>query len=47
VEVPLDHQIRSRVVGAITGAQTVPQVFINGERIGGWQELERWAKKAA
>jgi glutaredoxin-like protein len=47
VEVPLDHQIRSRVVGAITGAQTVPQVFINGARIGGWEELERWAKKAA
>ena len=47
VEVPLDHKIRSRVVGAIAAAQTVPQVFINGERIGGWDELERWAKKAA
>ena len=38
---------RSRIVGAITGAGTVPQVFINGERIGGLEELERWAKKAA
>ena len=46
-ELPLDHRVRSRAVGAITGAQTVPQVFVNGERIGGWQELERWAKKAA
>ncbi len=46
-EIPLDHRIRSRAVGAITGAQTVPQVFINGARIGGWEELERWAKKAA
>ena len=46
-EIPLDHQVRTRVVGAIAGAQTVPQVFINGERIGGWEELERWARKAA
>ncbi|MGE0873470.1 MAG: glutathione peroxidase [Burkholderiales bacterium] len=42
-EVSLDHKVRSKVVGAIAGAQTVPQVFVNGERIGGWEELERWA----
>jgi glutaredoxin-like protein len=47
VEVPLGHKNRSRVVGAIAGAQTVPQVFVNGTRIGGLDELERWAKKAA
>jgi glutathione-dependent peroxiredoxin len=47
VEVPLDPKVRSRVVGAIANAQTVPQVFVNGTRIGGWEELERWAKKAA
>ncbi len=47
VELPLAHTIRSRAVGAITGAQTVPQVFINGTRIGGLEELERWARKAA
>jgi len=47
VEVPLDHRVRSRVVGAIANAQTVPQVFVNGTRIGGWEEAERWAKKAA
>jgi len=47
VEVPLDHKVRGRALGAIAGAQTVPQVFINGERIGGWEELERWARKAA
>lgn len=46
-EIPLDHRIRTRAVGAITGAQTVPQVFINGQLIGGWEELERWARKAA
>jgi glutaredoxin-like protein len=50
VEVPLPHQTRSRVVGAVTGRQTVPQVFINGEHIGGADELEQWAgrqRKAA
>ena len=47
VELPLAHTIRSRAVGAITGAQTVPQVFINGARIGGLEDLERWTKKAA
>jgi glutaredoxin-like protein len=46
-ELSLDHRNRGRIVGAITGAQTVPQVFINGQRIGGFEELERWAKKAA
>jgi len=46
-EVSLGNADRSRIVGAITGAGTVPQVFINGTRIGGLEELERWAKKAA
>jgi glutaredoxin-like protein len=46
-EIPLDHKVRTRVVGAIAGAQTVPQVFVNGMRIGGWEALEQWAKKAA
>jgi len=46
-EIPLDHKVRTRVVGAIAGAQTVPQVFINGARIGGWEELQAWARKAA
>jgi len=34
-------------VGAITGAGTVPQVFVNGQCIGGFEDLERWSKKAA
>ncbi len=37
------HSRRSQVVRAITGEGTVPQVFINGERIGGWDALEAWA----
>jgi glutaredoxin-like protein len=46
-EIPLEHRVRSRAVGAMTGQGTVPQVFINGTHIGGWEALERWAKKAA
>ena len=46
-EVSLGNANRSRIVGAITGAGTVPQVFINGQRIGGLDELEKWSQKAA
>ncbi len=46
-EVTLPNTNRSRIVGAITGKGTVPQVFINGQHIGGLEDLERWAKKAA
>jgi glutaredoxin-like protein len=46
-EVPLPHTTRSKVVGAVAGAQTVPQVFINGNLIGGLEALEQWARKAA
>ena len=46
-EIPLPHTIRSRAVGAITGAGTVPQVFINGKHIGSSQELETFLRKAA
>jgi glutaredoxin-like protein len=47
VEVPLAHQNRSRVIGAVAGAQTVPQVFINGTLIGDGEALENYLKKAA
>ena len=46
-EVTLPNSNRSRIVGAITGKGTVPQVFINGQHIGGFEDLERWARKAA
>ena len=46
-EIPLPHARRSRIVGAVTGQQTVPQVFINGRHIGGLEALERWSRKAA
>jgi glutathione-dependent peroxiredoxin len=41
VEVPLENAVRATVVGAITGRDSVPQVFINGQHIGGAGELER------
>jgi glutaredoxin-like protein len=43
-EVPLHHTVRSKVVGAVTGKGTVPQVFIDGEYVGGADELEQWVK---
>jgi len=46
-EVALDHRIRTRVIGALTSRGTVPQVFINGKHIGGLEDLQQWAKKAA
>ncbi len=46
-EVPLPHAVRTKAVGAIAGAKTVPQVFINGRLLGGLEALETWAKKAA
>jgi glutaredoxin-like protein len=46
-EVSLDNANRSRVVGAITGKGTVPQVFVNGQLVGGLEELQRWNRKAA
>lgn len=41
VEIDLPTGIRTRALGAIADAGTVPQVFINGQRIGGLGELRR------
>jgi len=46
-EIPLPHTTRSKVVGAVAGAKTVPQIFVNGQHIGSLEQLESWAKKAA
>src|SRR5258706_6304552 len=46
-EVSLGNANRSRVVGAITGKGTVPQGFVNGQLVGGLEELQRWNRKAA
>jgi len=47
VEVPLTHSIRTKALGAIAGAGTVPQVFINGRLIGGSEAIEAFLRKAA
>jgi glutaredoxin-like protein len=40
VEIPLDADVRGRVVGALSGRTTVPLVFLNGQVVGGADELE-------
>jgi len=46
-EIPLPHAIRTKALGAIAQAQTVPQVFVNGKLIGGSEALDAWLRKAA
>jgi glutaredoxin-like protein len=41
-EVELPHTIRSRALGAIAKARTVPQLFVNGQLIGGSEAIEQW-----
>ncbi|MFC4274344.1 glutathione peroxidase [Achromobacter aloeverae] len=40
VDIPLDNKVRGRVIGAVSGAGTAPQVFINGALIGGLDQLK-------
>ncbi len=46
-EIPLPHTIRTKALGAIANAATVPQVFVNGRLIGGNEALEDYLRKAA
>ena len=41
-EIVLGHDASIRSLRAITGKETVPQVFIDGEHIGGSEALEAW-----
>jgi glutathione-dependent peroxiredoxin len=41
-EVELPHTIRTRALGAIAKAKTVPQLFVNGELIGDSDAIEKW-----
>ena len=43
----LNQQYTDRTLRAITSATTLPQVFVNGEHIGGADDLERWLKSQA
>lgn len=47
VEIALPHKTRGRATGAIAGAQTTPQIFINGRLIGGLEQLQRHLSAAA
>ena len=44
-EIPLPHTIRSKALGAIAKAQTVPQVFVGGRLIGGSEELAQFLQE--
>lgn len=44
-EISLGTHAAARSVRAITGKETVPQVFINGEHIGGAEQLESYFSK--
>ena len=44
-EVDLPHVVRTRALGAIAKAKTVPQLFVNGQLIGGSNALEAWVAK--
>ena len=39
---PLEHKIRGKVLGAVSGTMTAPQVFINGKLIGGAEQVEQY-----
>jgi glutaredoxin 3 len=39
VDVTSNHEMRAWLVQATGGRKTVPQIFIRGESIGGYQEL--------
>jgi glutaredoxin-like protein len=41
-EIEMNNKITSRSLRAISGQTTTPQVFLDGQRIGGADELERW-----
>ena len=46
-EIPLPHAIRTKALGAIANAKTVPQLFVNGRLIGGSEQIDAWLRKAA
>lgn len=42
IDVPLDNKVRGKVLGAVSGEMTAPQVFINGKLIGGAEALQQY-----
>jgi glutaredoxin-like protein len=43
-EIDLPVSMRSKALGAIARADTVPQVFVDGERVGGSEQLAAWLR---
>ena len=43
-ELSVNHKTRSRILGAITGHKTLPQIFINGTHIGDGEALTAYLK---
>jgi len=46
-EISVGHDASLRSVRAITGKDTVPQIFIGGVHIGGSEELENYLSEQA
>ena len=44
-EIELDRKITSNTLQAVTGKESVPQIFIGGTHIGGADDLEDWLNK--
>jgi len=47
IDVTLDHETRAWLVQATGGRKTVPQIFIRGESIGGYEELAQLDRAGA
>ncbi len=45
VDVTDDDAMREKLVGMTGGRETVPQIFVDGISIGGYQELVEYCKK--
>ncbi|MGO4762873.1 glutathione peroxidase [Cupriavidus sp. 2KB_3] len=45
IDVPLENKVRGKVLGAVSGNMTAPQVFINGKLIGGAEALEQYLSR--
>lgn len=41
IDVPLENKNRGRILGAVSGNLTAPQIFINGKLVGGLDELKK------
>ena len=45
-ELVLNRDYTDRTLRAVAAARSVPQIFVNGERIGGSEELQAWLNHA-